>query len=219
MARTQVAFLAVLIVGLLMVTNVSAATLQGLEWGIADGDQFNFDLTSTGDDVFSEIMYFECTSTPVIPNIADTWAELTVADFTVSWANGTTLGWSALIFIFYFVAINHFAVPTGNYTLLGELYGDSIYNGTLYDQSGFWGVDLALTWFTVDYDIHVDYLKDDGMLAHWSVETANGTLSLVRQNLPSALGGIMDFIQNNLLVVVVGVGVVVIVLAVVCRRK
>lgn len=223
MARTKIALLAVLVVGLLLVTNVSAATLQGLEWGIAEEDQFNFDITSTtnGTVDFTEIMYFECTDTPIIPNIVDTWSELTTADFDATWANGTTLGFAALIFIFYFVAIDHFAVPIGNFTLLGELYSDSSYdNGTLYDAGGYWGVDFDLLWIGLDADIHVDFLKTDGMLAHWDVATENGTMNMVRQNLPAAagVGDILQLLQDNILYVAIGVGVLLIIV-VLCKKK
>ncbi len=226
MKHAKIALFAVFVAGLLLVSNVSAATLQGLEWGIEDNDQFNFDFTSVdGNDTRTEIMYFEVTDTPVIPNIMNSWSDLDAASIDVTWANGTSLGWSALMFILYFVAIDHFAVPIGNFTLLQELYEGSIYNGTVFDSGGYWGVELNNFGFALSsdtFDIRIDFLKQDGMLAHWNVETVNGSLSLVRQNLPSLpsdASGILDFVQDNLLLVAGGAVVLLVVIAILCRKK
>ena len=201
-----------------LISPVAAATSQGLEWGIEDGDQWNFDFTSVADGVteMDEVMYFESTGgLTTIPNILTDWVSLPEPSFDVEWANGTSLGWSALIFIFYMIAVDQWAVPIGNYTLLGELYEDNVfYNGTIYETSSYWGMDVIIDYFG-DLDVHVDFLKADGFLAHWTVTTENGTLSMIRQGLPSDIIGL---ITDNILYIGVGVGVLIL-LAIVCKKK
>lgn len=214
-------------VSMLLVVPVSAATSQGLEWGITVGDQWNFDMRMTDENgtTETEVMYMEVTSRPTIANIINTWLELpdstTMLDIT--WENGTALGWSGLIFIFMFLVIDQFIVPTGNYTFLTELYDTSIHNGTIYDRGGFWGGEVEQEWLGVSYAVSVDFLKEDGMLAHYSFGMSNstnddvlGTFELVRQGLPGL--DIVAFIQDNIILVGAAVGVVLI-LAIVCLRR
>lgn len=216
MKRALQLLLAISFATMFLISPVAAATSQGLEWGIEVGDQWNFDLTSVTDGVteMDEVMYFESTGgLTTIPNILTDWVSLPEPSFDVEWANGTSLGWSALIFLFYMVAVDRWAVPIGNYTLLGELYEDHVfYNGTIYETSSYWGMDVD---YLGELDVHVDFLKADGFLAHWTVTTENGTLSMNRQGLPSDIIGL---ITDNILYIGVGVGVLIL-LAVVCKRK
>lgn len=220
MKRALHVLLVLSFVTMFIVSPVAAATSQGLEWGYTSGDQWNFDITSVTEGVtdMDEVIYFESTGgLSTIPNILDSWLLMPKPTFDITWANGTSLGWSALIFIFYFFVTDTWAVPIGNYTLLGELYEDHpLYNGTVYNSGSFWGMDLTDDSLGDTVTIHVDYLKDDGFLAHWTVSTSNGTLTMVRQGLPSF--DIVGFIQDNMLLVA-GAGVVVILLAVVCLRR
>jgi len=219
MKRALQALLALSFVAMLIVSPAAAATSQGLEWGIDNGDQWNFDMTSVADGSteFDEVMYFESTGgLSTIPNILDNWTLIPKPTFDITWANGTSLGWSALIFIFYFFVTDTFAVPIGNYTLLGELYEDHpFYNGTVYNSGGYWGMELTENILGGDVTIHVDYLKEDGFLAHWTVETVNGTLSMVRQGLPSF--DIVGLLTDNALLV--AAGVIIILLIVICVRR
>jgi hypothetical protein len=220
MKRALEVLLAISFASMILVSPVAAATSQGLEWGIAVDDQWNFDITSVTEGVtdMSEVIYFEVTGgVSTIPNILDDWNNIPKPTFDISWANGTTLGWSALIFIFYYFVTDSWVVPIGNYTLLGELYNDHVfYNGTVYNSGSFWGMDLTDDSLGSDMTIHVDYLKDDGMLAHWTVSTENGTLSMIRQGLPSF--DIVGLITDNILIIGVGLGVLIL-LAIVCKRR
>jgi hypothetical protein len=184
---SKVAFLAVLVVGMLFVANVSAATLQGLEWGIEEEDGFGFDyvIESNGNSTKYEL-FINCTDIIAIPNIVDTWSELEPILFDSRFGNTTPINWEISYFAFYSIAINHFAIPIGNYSLLTELYEESIYNGTVVNEGGYWGVDLNYTIPNL-YRIHVDFLKKDGMLAHYSFEDTvfNESLTMVRRGLPA----------------------------------
>ena len=216
MKRALQLLLAISFATMFLISPVAAATSQGLEWNIEVSDQWNFDFTSVTDGVtaMDEVLYFESTGgLTTIPNILTDWVSLPEPSFDIEWANGTSLGFSAFIFIFYMVAVDRWAVPIGNYTLLGELYEDHVfYNGTIYETSSYWGMDVD---YLGELDVHVDFLKDDGFLAHWTVTTENGTLSMVRQGLPSDIIGL---ITDNILYIGVGVGVLIL-LAVVCKKK
>ncbi|MCK5265588.1 MAG: hypothetical protein KAJ36_00185 [Candidatus Thorarchaeota archaeon] len=216
MKRALQLLLAISFATMFLISPVAAATSQGLEWNIEVSDQWNFDFTSVTDGVtaMDEVLYFESTGgLTTIPNILTDWVSLPEPSFDVEWANGTSLGFSAFIFIFYMVAVDRWAVPIGNYTLLGELYEDHVfYNGTIYETSSYWGMDVD---YLGQLDVHVDFLKDDGFLAHWTVTTENGTLSMIRQGLPSDIIGL---ITDNILYIGVGVGVLIL-LAVVCKKK
>ena len=216
MKRALQLLLAISFATMFLISPVAAATSQGLEWNIEVSDQWNFDFTSVTDGVtaMDEVLYFESTGgLTTIPNILTDWVSLPEPSFDIEWANGTSLGFSAFIFIFYMVAVDRWAVPIGNYTLLGELYEDHVfYNGTIYETSSYWGMDVD---YLGQLDVHVDFLKDDGFLAHWTVTTENGTLSMIRQGLPSDIIGL---ITDNILYIGVGVGVLIL-LAVVCKKK
>ncbi|TFG31585.1 hypothetical protein EU528_05860 [Candidatus Thorarchaeota archaeon] len=218
MKRTLQVLLAISLATMFLVSPVAAATSQGLEWGIVVGDQWNFDISTTDNGVvdMSEVIYFEVTGgIAVIPNILDNWLNIPKPTFDIEWANGTSLGWSALIFIFFAVITDSWVVPIGNYTLLGELYEDTIYNGTIYNVGNYWGYETD-TILGQPIGVHVDYLKSDGFLAHWTVTTENGTLTMTRQGLGF---DIMGFIQDNLLIVAAGGAILLIVLIVCIKRK
>ena len=228
MKRTLQATMAFALVAMFLVSTVSAATSQGLEWGIVVGDQWNFDITSITEGVteLQEVIYVEVLTRPTIPNIMTSLSQLPLATLNMTWANGTSLGWSALIFIYLAIASPALIYPIGNYTLLGELYAaDAFYNGTIFDQGGYWGMNLNdLEFLGGSADIHVDYLKEDGVLAHWTVTTTNttsseelGSLTMVRQGLPGF--NLIDLLQNNILLIGAGVGVIVVIVAVVFMRR
>lgn len=214
-------------VSMLLVVPVSAATSQGLEWGITVGDQWNYDMTATDEGTVTdtEVMYMEVTSRPTIANIISDWTELPVSTsmLDITWANGTSLGWGGLIFIFMFFVCDQFIVPIGNFTFLTELYETSIFNATIFDRGGYWGGEVSEEWLGVTYEVTVDFLKEDGMLAHYMFDMKNstsnalfGSFELVRQGLPSF--DIVALLQENIILVAAGVGVVLI-LAIVCLRR
>jgi hypothetical protein len=233
MKRTLQALMAFVLVSMILASTVSAATSQGLEWGIVIGDQYNFNITTTDNGVadMNEVIYMEVLTRPTIPNIVSNLTDIPTPSLNITWANGTSLGWSALIFIFLAAASPFFISPIGNFTLLGQLYvANSFYNGTIYDQSGYWGTnlnDFMLIPGNLTTDIHVDYLKQDGVLAHWTATTKNITssseifkLSMVRQGLPTTSGtsfDIIGFVTDNALYI--GIGVVIILLVVIIVKK
>jgi hypothetical protein len=219
MKRALQALLALSFATIFIVSPVAAATSQGLEWGISAGQQWNYDITTVADGVteIDDTMYFEVTGVDTIPNILTDWDSIPKPEFDITWDNGTALGWTALIFLLYFYVTDTWAVPIGNYTLLGELYeAHPFYNGTIYNSGIYWGMDLTDDSFGSIVTIHIDFLKDDGLLAHWNVVTDNGTLHMIRVGLPRF--DIVGMIQDNILLIGAG-GVIVVLLAVICMRR
>ena len=219
MKRARELFFVFVIVAFLLMTPVAAATDQGLEWGVQDGDRFDYNMhQSVGADVVDEALYMTVTSRPSIADGISNWAAVPgvyIAD--VFWANGTSMGWAALIFLGVFFVDGEFCFPVGNWTLLTELRSSDP-DAEITDSLLFWGFSWRGTFMDPEIQIHVsvDYLKSDGFLAHYTWETVNQTsqettftASITRQGL---------FLQDNMLLIGGGV-VLVLILAIVCMKK
>jgi hypothetical protein len=199
-------------------TPVVAATDQGLEWGVQNGDRFDFNMHEDSDGVVTnEALYMIVDSRPSIANGISNWAAVPGVDIDVFWANGSSMGFSALIFLGIYFVDGEFCFPVGNWTLLTELRGSDP-DAALTDSIFFWGFSWRGTFFDPELQVQigVDYLKSDGFLAHYTVETVNQTsqetiytASITRQGL---------FLQNNILLIGGGV-VLVLILAIVCIKK
>ena len=206
------------IVAFLLMTPVAAATDQGLEWGVQNGDRFDFNMHEDSDGVVTnEALYMIVDSRPSIANGISNWAAVPGVDIDVFWGNGSSMGFSALIFLGIYFVDGEFCFPVGNWTLLTELRGSDP-DAALTDSIFFWGFSWRGTFFDPELQVQigVDYLKSDGFLAHYTVETVNQTsqetiytASITRQGL---------FLQNNILLIGGGV-VLVLILAIVCIKK
>lgn len=226
MKRTLKLLLALAFVGIFCVTPVMAATSQGLVWGIDDGDQFNFQMTLTGaeqEEDVNEGIYMEVLDTETIPNVLTTWDDMPEVDLDILWENGTSMGFAVLIFLGIAATGERLAVPTGNYTLLTELLLDKYSNLTMSENSAYW--EMTATYenelLNQTGSVAVSYLKEDGFLARYSITLANEThtlsdISVIRDGLPS---DIIVLLQDNILIIGGGIAVIVILGAVVCKRR
>jgi hypothetical protein len=218
MRRALELLFAFAIIAFLLMTPVAAATDQGLQWGVQNGDRFDFNMhQSDGEDVINEALYMTVDSRPSIANGISTWSAVPGVDIDVFWANGSSMGFSALIFLGIFFVDGAFCFPVGNWTLLTELRGADP-DAQITDSIFFWGFNYRGTFIDPELQIRlgVDYLKSDGFLAHYTIETVNQTseetiytASITRQGL---------FLQDNILLIGGGV-VLVLVLAIVCMKK
>ncbi|NWF97207.1 MAG: hypothetical protein HXY34_13805 [Candidatus Thorarchaeota archaeon] len=214
--------------GMVLMTPVAAATSQGLAWGVKLNDQFNFDMVVndvTGDDDVDEIIYLRVNTAPdVIPNIITNWTEIPDVDLDFKWVNGTDMGFSVLIFLFLALVGMKFAVPIGNFTLMTQLITsipDYSENITIINDYYYWGMKFSGSFLSNKLEVTGSYLKSDGFLAKYLVKTYNGTaidkeMNIIRQGLPS---DIQVLIMNNILYIGIGVAVLVILGAVVCKKK
>ncbi|MBD3407751.1 MAG: hypothetical protein GF411_16655 [Candidatus Lokiarchaeota archaeon] len=232
MTRMLQILVAISLVSMLMVTNVAAATSQGLEWGVAEDDKFNYTLTiESENDTISDGVYFEITSLSTIPNTMDNFTDIPITSSTWYWtANDTALSFWSLFLIILPTAIvgGYNVVPIGNYDLLTTLHSDFIgaeeelenVTVTYINNYHYWGV--SATWDDEDITMTLEttFLKSDGALATASMsgelEDETVSLSLTRLDLPSE---IETLIMSNILYIGIGVGVVIILGAVVCKKN
>ena len=218
MKRALELFFAFAVIAFLLMTPVAAATDQGLAWGVQNGDRFDFNMHEDSDGVVTnEALYMTVDSRPSIANGISNWAAVPGVAIDIFWANGSSMGFSAIIFLGIYFVDGEFCFPVGNWTLLTELRGSDP-DATLSDSIFFWGFSGRGTFFDPELQVQigVDYLKSDGFLAHYTVETVNQTsqetiytASITRQGL---------FLQNNILLIGGGV-VLVLILAIVCIKK
>jgi len=218
MKRALELFFVFAIVAFLLMTPVAAATDQGLEWGVQNGDRFDFNMHETGDgNVVDEALYIMVTARPSIADGISNWGAVPGVTIDGFWANGSSMEWSILIFLGIFFVDGEFCFPVGNWTLLTELRSSDP-DAEITDSIFFWGFSWRGTFLDPDLQTHlgVDYLKSDGFLAHYTVETVNQTsqetiyvASITRQGL---------FLQDNILLIGSGV-VLVLILAIVCIKK
>ena len=139
------------------------------------------------------------------------------------YTNGSIVGFETLYLLGIILAGGQFVVPIGNFTLLTELLMDSMFwseNTSIVDDSTKWGVRTTGAEDDMSMQVYVHYLKADGFISRYTVEARNTTsnirssVSLIRD----VIGlDIVALLQDNLLYV--GIGVIVILAAVVCIRR
>ncbi len=226
MKRTLQVMLALLVVGMFMVTPVAAATSQGLEWGFATGDRFDYSLTSS--DGMSEDFYLNVTDMPAlaIPDPMNTWSSMPGPDVGFWWANGTSMGLYVLLFLGIIAVGSKIAVPIGNFTHLQSLIAPIISGESYINTAQTWGLEWSQDATpTEEFAISVTYAKGDGFLAKYAVETRSTlnssvleSLTAERLSLPVAGFDIMQFLQDYALYIAIGV-IILLVLVIVCKRR
>ncbi len=232
MKRTLQLMLAIMVVGMFMVTPVAAATSQGLEWGIVTGDRFDYTLTST-DFNLDEEMFVNITGMPAlaIPDPISTWGQIPFPDLGFYWANETSLNWLEVLILFFGLATvgSRFAVPAGNFSLLQSLLAPVLSGEDYPDSTNVWGVEWSeeLT-PTEDITVNGEYSRVDGFLTEYRIETVSSlndsvlsSTTLIRDNIPPVgidTGNILQLLQDNILYIAIGVGVL-LVLVIVCKKR
>ena len=192
-------------------------------------DEFTFQYTVVEEGVttFSEPVNFTVDSTPTA--IADPLTDIINIGYVSLdrvFRNGTAINFIYTLLLFGVIfAGGFYVVPTGNFTLLGELLMDSLFwteNTTLVNDGTKWGVrvDSATSDLILDLDVH--YLKADGFISYYSIAVTNKTsgiassAKLVRDGTGLDIVGLLT---DNILYVGIAVGVIVILGAVVCMRR
>jgi hypothetical protein len=183
MKRTLTLLTVIFLVSMMHIVPVMAASNQGLEWGVDPGVSIDYMLIVDADDItFDGGIYVEYNATALAPTIPDSianWSEIPYFDMDFFYANDTSMGFIAIILI----AAYNIQVPIGNWTFLSELAEDTINvaNFVLDDEDPyFWGY----SWEDDDWEyaseglritVHVDFLKIDGCLAHYTMSAVNIT--------------------------------------------
>jgi hypothetical protein len=211
-----------------LIQPVAAATSQGLEWGVALNDEFTYRFTviEEGETILDEGVNITVETPPgVIVDSLTNWSQIPAIDIDLAYTNGTALGFEAFYLLGFIVMGGLFAVPTGNFSLLSELLMTSLFwtsNHTIIDDSSRWGARLSGFEGVLTMQIYVHYLKSDGFAEKYVMEGTNGTsglttsVTLIRDGVGLDIIGLL---QDNILVVGIGVGVIVILGAVVCIRR
>ncbi len=213
-----------MLIGVLQMNMVAAATSQGLSWGFQVNDQFNFQLKiQSPDEIIDEGIYMKVTTRPDIPNIITDWSQIPQVDIDIAYDNGTSLGWYLLIYLFLYVYLGSlFAVPVGNFSLIQALHtAQDLENITYINTYYYWGMKFTGQVGGHQASCQATYLKSDGFLAKYTVKTWNATTTLVesstiRDGLPSDT---QDLIMSNILYIGAGVVVLIIIGAVVCKKR
>ncbi|MFW9961209.1 MAG: hypothetical protein ACFFDV_09330 [Candidatus Thorarchaeota archaeon] len=187
MNRVSVLVLVLFSVAIVCSTPVLAQTDQGLEWGFASDDTFYFMMHLEGDGMnINKEIYLELNDTlPAIPDSMDNWTDIPWVSINAYYSNGTKLGIEVLTFI----AMYNVHLPVGNWSFLSTLAEDThnLENLTLdANDIFFWGYSWEDdNWVLSGEDwtiysnytiyVHVSYLKTDGFIAHYSVDSYNTT--------------------------------------------
>ncbi|TFG32105.1 hypothetical protein EU527_10895 [Candidatus Thorarchaeota archaeon] len=238
MKRTLQVLLAMSFLAMFLTSPVAAATSQGLEWSVALDDSFAFMMSfiDEGEDTFNEgINVTIIEAPPTIDDPLTNWTYIGDFNLNITFYNGTALGLYGLLFLGLLSVNGYFAVPTGNFTLLSELImAEDTWNEnfTLIDNSLFWGVTFSEIDEDMEHEITAEYLKDDGFLSRYILESTNTTssvsssVSCIRNDLPeltttttstSTGFDIVGFVTDNALYI--GVGVIIILLLVIIVKK
>ncbi len=218
MKRVSQIILSLTLMSMFFVVHVDAATSQGLDWGFEVGGQYNYDYVlkdSNNETLVEEVIHIVANTRPTIPNIVSVWDDLPAIEAEITWTNGSSVEVFALSYFMYAMDVE-FVLPIGNWTLLTNLYRDSAhFDGTISDTGSYWGVEgTILVWGVVTTNI--EYLKDDGLMAHYTLNANNGSLTVTRQGLS---GGIIDLIMDNILYIGAGVAVILIVVCIYYVKK
>ena len=183
MKRALTLLTVIFLLGMMHIVPVTAATNQGLEWGVMHGASIDYTLIIDADDLaFDGEIYLEYNATALAPTIPDSianWSEIPYFDVDFFYANGTSMG----IIVLTLLAAYNMHVPIGNWTFLSKLAEDTIdvTNFVLDDEDPyFWGY----SWEDDDWEyaseglritVHVDFLKIDGCLSHYTMSAVNIT--------------------------------------------
>ncbi|MGD9397381.1 MAG: hypothetical protein PVJ05_13190 [Candidatus Thorarchaeota archaeon] len=228
MNRTLQTLLVMSFVAMFLISPVAAATSEGLEWGVALNDEFTFQykVVEEGDTLIDEGVNFTVDATPAsIDDPLTSWIGIDYVDIDMVYTNGTSMGFAAIYLLGIILAGGHFVVPVGNFTLLSELLMDSPFwteNTTLINDGTNWGARLSGLEDEMAMSVSVRYLKADGFIARYTLEAINTTsgvrssASLIRDGLGIDIIGLLT---DNILYVGIGIGVIVILGAVVCMRR
>jgi hypothetical protein len=228
-------FIALAFIGMFLVSPVAAATSEGLEWGIATGFTADYTMTATAGGSFGmemdEDLYLNVTDMPsaAIPDPLDDWNDIPSGfDMAFYWANDTSIGLYGLVFVYLMAVGEKFVVPIGNWDLLESLLAQELTDEEITSEVSLWKVVWSEAQTpTEELRITAGYAKADGVLSDYRIEvvstlneTVLGSFTCIRNNIPLPGGSdIIDLIMDNILYVGIGVGVIVILGAVVCMRR
>jgi hypothetical protein len=182
--KRGLALLAVLLILCTVLPTTEAITSQGFFYRVEDGDRlyYSFEVMEQGEPGIDEIIYIEVeNSSKVIPDPVTQLSEFDYLDVGVSYANGTSIGLLALLFIY----LPHLEYPVGNWELIDSLAVSDLeyilppdaHDISLSLTELYWGLSYTTNDSDTQTDIWADYHRFDGFFFRYHVEHWNTTTS------------------------------------------
>jgi hypothetical protein len=226
MKRVAEVLSALIILVMFLSSPAAAANAQGFSWAVSSGNhvyyQFTADVLSSSFSM-DERTYLLMPSPGALPSWINFWSDIPYIAADMRFDNGTSVGLLLLFFVGLLNFGGRFVVPIGNWdwlSRLAERIPEGHPNTTFIDNSAYWGMKLALVSSGMMNTLEASYLKSDGVMARYShvvTDIASSTkeyeVSLVRESLPN---DIIVMLQDNIFYI--GFGVILLVVAVVCRK-
>ncbi|RDE11976.1 MAG: hypothetical protein C4K47_09095 [Candidatus Thorarchaeota archaeon] len=230
MKRALQVLIALAISSLFLASPVSAASNQGLSWGVQLHDRLNYTLAVNNATFhMSEAFYLNVTADPpAIPDSMTLLSQVPTVDLDAWWTNGTEMQIEYAILFWVLVDLpfgTGVVLPIGNFTLLEQLVQTYILwsSSTVFvGDSQSWGMKLVQAHPGYNSTLEATYQRNDGALATVSATSTNNTSHATIGSLQITRGlplDIIGWIRENILMVGAGVLVVVIVGAVVCMKR
>lgn len=228
MKRMLQTLLVFALISMFLTAPAIAASSEGLDWGVQVDDEFTYRFTIEDPEMsedFDEAVNVSVTVVPPMSAEVPDWSDIPEVTVDIYYANGTAPGLELLMLIGIIYAGGQFVVPIGNFTHLSALFENYTYyteNTTIINTTSEWGA----SYFDIDGDERLDvsatYLKSDGMLARYTFQVTNTTSGETAKGsfIRDGLGfDIMGWISENILIVGIGIGAIVLIGAVVCVRR
>ncbi len=228
MRRTLQIVIALALLSMFITTPAMAASNEGLEWGVEVDDEFTYRFTITdpeSEDTFDEGVNITVEAVPSMPADVFLWDDIPEVDLDIFYTNGTAVGLELLVLLGILYAGGHFVVPIGNFTHLSTLLeGYTLFteNTTIINTSSEWGASYHAEMDDERMEVRTTYLKSDGVLARYTFQVTNTTsgdtagASFIRDGLGFDF---MGWISENILIVGIGIGAIVLIGAVVCVKR
>ena len=191
---------------ILSLVTLPVLATHNLAFVVSVGDRHDYTLSYEGQfGRFDEVdIYMQIDEIPEIPDYVESLLDcMLINEAEYFFANGTEMRLQRYIFDFRCIRVygsgaggsGNLAyvprcIPLGNLTFLGELiaYFQGRYRTAILASEKYWGFELEgdisknSTWpysdFNISVDIHADYSKEDGFLAHYELNAVNITSGL-----------------------------------------
>lgn len=209
--RRQFLYITALIISVAICTSsVVAATNQNLQWGISDGQRFDYsyynEIQNYNDTNIWDLRFYNIVENlPVISDDIDTRGELPVTpDRTCYYENGTETQYPYLWYV----------IPIGNFDLIIDLWIGMVNESEIIDTPLFVGYNSTWDDENRTYIYAEIYSKSTGVLfAYQSVYPLSENFSIIREIV------LISGVDISIIYIAVAGGAVVIVLVAIFKMK
>lgn len=223
MRHNRFILLILLIIICFVPKDVSSVNSQSLEWGIEEGQRFDFTLQLVQDGTLTigEEIYLLVTDLPEFSEAFTSLNRIPLVLVNQYWINGSeynhTLAWNR--------HLEHLAYPIGNWYVLTTLGEDpELSHYDIVEDDQFWGYEWTVDSSTTNNSVTVRaiYLKEDGFLSRYHYRfwdrSLNQTIDFTEAYRPGITLNLLTPIVENLPIIGI-VSIVLIVSCAVVRKK